>query len=332
MCENNHDMGPVMTADDSPFSDELDLFDFLDALWKRKYLVAAIVIGVILITSLYCFGIRTDARTGYEIEMFIRYPSGEDVVSPEPNNPEQKIDIGKKVKFLIGNGVLNGVLRNKLAMADVPEINVQILNNNVSLLKLFFQYHDKDKSREIIDTVLRFLKTDSLVQDILSKEKKLLSEEKKNLSLEIDSIRSKSEKMKKIIDSTDGLLMKTKQMDGRLMTDGSTSEYGSGDLAERLGMLSTRLIRSRRVHQELLNRLIRDVQSKQKTLITIQHRLRNIENAFAVEGEMMSIILPESRISNKKIIVPSGIVGLALGMMLAFLLEIRSRRYSDSMR
>ena len=80
------------------------------------------------------------------------------------------------------------------------------------------------------------------------------------------------------------------------------------------------------IYSELRNRFVREVKHNKDEVDNLENRLENINKAFEPEGSIYSTLVPVKRISNKKIIAMSGVIGLALGVIFAFILGVRARR------
>ena len=314
----------MMENKDSP-NYELDLFDFIDILLKRKYLVLSIFGAVALIAAIYCFVLRSENPAVYDIQMVVRCPGKTDVVSYDPANPIQKINIGNKVASLIKSGAVKGKLQKQFKLETVPEINVDIASNELPVLTLRLNHHDEEEGKKIINEVNKFLQSDQIIQSILNKENKLIFADIKEYRIKNNVLGKKILQLEADINSINYLLKANREWMDRLIQDIREKEKAT-ELMRFFDKLLLQLAMSRTINNELLNRYISETNQNKNEIGNFENMLENIDKAFEPEGSISTSLIRIERISNKRIIAISGIIGLALGIFLAFILEVRARR------
>ena len=87
---------------------------------------------------------------------------------------------------------------------------------------------------------------------------------------------------------------------------------------------------NREVHYELMNRLIREINDNKNTVSILVQKRENINMAFKPVGTISSSMVFLKRISNRRIMVFSSIIGLVFGILLVFILEIRTKHLGVS--
>ena len=308
---------------------ELDLFDFIDILLKRKYLVLSIFGAVALIAAIYCFGLRGENPAVYEIQMVVRCPDKSDVVSYETDSPTKKIDIGLKVASLIKSGVIKGKLQKHFKLETVPEINVGIASYALPVLTLRLNHHDAEEGKKILNKVNKFLQSDQIIQSILNKENRLISADINEYKIKNKILDQKILQLEANINNINNLLKTNREwMDGLIQ---DIREKGkTNELIRFFEKQLRQLTMSRPIYNELLNRYISEINQNKNEVGNLENKLENIDKAFEPEGSISSSLIYIERIPNKKIMAISGIIGLALGIFLAFILEIRARRLASN--
>ena len=304
---------------------ELDLFDFIDILLKRKYLVLSIFGAVALIATIYCFGLRGEIPAVYKIQMVVRCPGKTDVVSYDPDKPKQKINIGNKVASLIRSGAVKGKLQKQLKLETVPEINVEIASNALPVLTLRLNHHDKEEGKKILNEVNKFLQSDQIIQSILNKENKLISADIKEYRIKNTVIGKKNLQLETGVNNINYLLNTNREWMDRLLQDIREKEKAV-ELIRFFEKQLLQLTMNRTIYNELLNRYITEINQNKSEIGILENKLENIGKAFEPEGSISSSLIHIERISNQKIIAISGIIGLALGILFTFILEVRARR------
>ena len=305
---------------------ELDLFDFIDILLTRKYVVLMIFGATVMIAVIYCFGLRAEPPAIYEIQMGIRCPDKADIISYEPDNPKQKISIGQKVKSLIEGGMFKGNLQKNFRLETVPDIQVEI--QSIPALKMILTYHSEDDGKKILKHIFNLLHSDPIIQTILSKERKLIANEIEKYSMENNIFEQKIVQLKEGIKKIDNLQQINQEKLDIFLVNMKENEK----VIELIRLLEKQVLHfsmSQTIYNELLNRLVREVKHNKDEVDGLENRLKNINKAFEPEGSIYSALVPIKRISNKKIIAMSGVIGLALGVMLAFILEVKARRSDE---
>ena len=185
---------------------EIDLFDFIDILIKRKFIIISFFGVAIIFAVIYCFILRGEIPTIFDLLIGVRYPDQSEVVSYEPDNPKQKINIGLKLKSLIEGGILNGKLQDALSVETIPRIKVEMPKYSLPVLRLTLRHHNENDGKKILKTVVDLIQHDQIIQDILKKERKLLSAEINKLSIENNIIQQKIDQLKEAINNNKRLV------------------------------------------------------------------------------------------------------------------------------
>ena len=302
---------------------ELDLFDFIDILLKRKYVVLMIFGATVMIAVIYCFGLRAEPPAIYEIQMGIRCPDKADIISYEPDNPKQKINIAQKVKSLIEGGMFKGNLQKSLRLETVPDIQIEI--HSIPALKIILKHHSEDDGKKILKHIFNLLHSDPIIQTILSKERKLIANEIEKYNVENDILEHKIVQLKEGIKRNDNMQrINQEKLDIFLMNMKENEK-----VIELIRLLEKQVLHfsmSLTIYNELLNRFVWEAKHNKDEVDNLENKLENINKAFEPEGSIYSALVPIERISNKKIIAMSGVIGLALGVILAFILGVKARR------
>ena len=300
---------------------ELDLFDFIDILLKRKYMVLAMLGAAVMIAAIYCFGIRADLPAIYKIQTGFRYPDKNDLVSYEPDNTHQKINFFLKVKSLIDSGIFKGKLQEHFTLDAVPDISVDSAGYSVPVLTLTLNHPDVKKGKQILKAVVKQLQSNQVIQDLIKREIEVITADINKYKIENDILKNKVSRL-------EATYIKMENLD-KLKFGSSNSNADSTELIRIIEKQKRQMDLSRTFHEDLMNRIVREIKQNQDRIGIFENKLKNINMAFVPEGSISSEKVAQHRISAMRIAVISGIVGLALGVVLAFILEIKARRFSQ---
>ena len=318
-----------MKEKENEFGNDLDLFDFIDILTNRKLMVLSFLGAAVIFAAIYCFALRPEAPIRYKIQIGIRYPHQGDMVSKDPDNPSQNINIGNKVMGICSNGVLRGDLQKRLELTSVPEINVEQAGNTVPVLMVSINYHEEDKGKRIINEVVTLLKQNQILQGTVKREKQALLSGIRKHMLENEVLEQKISQLKNEMSTIAGLIADNKKMLDRVLENQTAYAIDKQmiDLFERQQLQWNM---SRSMLSELLNRLIRENKKNNDAIAEFETKLDNLKKAFKPEGSTYSsLVHREDGLSVQKIFAISSVVGLAMGIFLAFIIEVRKRRLTD---
>ena len=303
---------------------ELDLFDFIKILLKRKYLILLIFGAAAILTGIYCYGLRGEIPTSYKIQMIVRFPHPFDVISQDPDNPEQRINIGNKAVSIIQSGAIKGKLQEHFKMESLPQIGTGLTGPGLSLLILELHHPDKEEGKRIIGAVHKFLRSEQIIQNLLKTEENLIIAEINKYKTETEALAHKISRLETDIGKVDNLLKANKEWMNRLIQD--IGEETAIEFIRLFEKQFQQLAVSQRVYHDLLYRLMLDGNRNRRMTGKFENKLENIKKVFEPEGPISSTLVQSKRISNRKIIAMAGIIGLALGIFVAFILEMRARR------
>lgn len=314
-----------MTSNEERPQFDIDLFDFVDILFKRKWMILSIFGVAIFLSAIYCYLLRSEAPEGYVVKIGIRHPQQSDVVSLDPNDPSQKINIARIVKDLVVRDQFNGKLQDRFKFESVPDIEADIQPLPVLILTLY--HKDKNEGRKILEAAIEFIQQDEILRRMIEKEKKLLLADIDKFRIENETIDRKIVNLKDIISTIDRILGEDKENLLAILKD-LAANTKSTELAQYLEVQLRQLELSRMYHNELLYRLVQETTHNKEKIINLEYRLEPFKNPFLPQGTISTSPYFADQVSAKRVIAVSGIIGLAIGFVLAFLLGVKARRFN----
>jgi len=336
-----------MTQNNAHRSMEIDFFEFIDIILKKKIIVLGFIFFSALAAAAYSF-LTPEAPTEYAVKIYVRYPINNDFLSTDPGKPQQKMNFAEKVFEWIRIGTYKGAVQKALNLSEVPSIEWDAARGQFPLIMMRIVYRDKETAVRMLDEIHRALRSSPVLSQIIDAEKALLTAKKAKSERRISD-------WKKTINSLDRhksqaviLEDKTRCILNRLISLASFTDTasGAGSHIPEQNMAGGDLPCPQTIH-ELIEYLERQRQQlalsniaftrfketleqlivKEKGHVNDLLRRMNVMNkTFDKEGKTYITTIEPLRTSPFKILGISTIIGLFLGVLIAFGIEIRARR------
>ena len=131
---------------------EFDLFDLIEILKKRKYLVISIFMISIIAASIYNYWFVFKTPSEYSISTVIRLPN------------EQHINqnLFNQLDGWFASGAYKSALKEKHAISNIPRIETKV--HNLIFAQLRLVYTDAEKGKQILKDVLEILRESEMLK------------------------------------------------------------------------------------------------------------------------------------------------------------------------
>ena len=319
---------------------ELDLFDLIEILKKRKYLVISIFMISIFAGSIYNYWFVYKIPSEYSISIAVHLPHEEHI-----NNK-----FFNQLDGWFASGAYKSALKEKHAMLNIPRINTKV--HNPAFAQIRMVYPSAEKGKQILKDVLEILREslmlkefygdleNSTKQGIKSNEDRLnefkfefnknkiliekLQFKKQSNKVNIERLKSKQKKLDK---SKNNFIVKNE--------DSQIYNQLYYDYKDEINLFISYLDKDIQqieydilLENDRLNEIKKKMVSHQNQVDFLQGKIVSLKKPYHTEAPPFAELLPSKKMSEMtKILAITGIVGFLIAGFIAFLLELKDRHH-----
>ena len=346
-----------MSINDNNKENEIDIFDFIEIIINKKYLMSLMIIVSVLLAIVYIYAFQTKPPKKYTIKLNL-HEFNTPIVKPlnvfiEINKElaEIKNRFNYHTKKWFQMEAYKSQLSDKKETIELPKIKC---NSETGYITLIMVYYDLEKGMKIIKDVVDLFYSTKQSKDMIKEVKEVLENAQVLSQLEFDNITDKYNRKKVLSDSYNSELITSTEKLKKLEADLEKSKQRRDALFSTKNLNPT-LVLSVDENIELIRQYISFLiayTTKLKYFETVTHKevyiiskeqkikLQNLENITRKSTELNELIKYEKPyyeefhfqkpLSKYKIVGLSMIIGFCIGAFLSCILGIREKR-SNSM-
>lgn len=321
-------------------SEEIDIFEFIEILFKRKYIILFFFAASILFGVIYSYFFMHEEPNKYSIHMVLKTDAGDNVMVMS--------NLHSDVQNWFQSGTYKGILKEESKSSNIPDIIPK--SRGSYLLELRIIHPDLVEGKRILKR---------------AREIMINSEScKKSVNKAIEQVNS----MTKLVDNDLNLLSnelvateekvnyfkaeKKKTLNKIAMLKNSPKEWGAlrkgnNDTQDRNDRINESLIPTKnemtwlfselerqvaileyssQLTNKFLGQVKREITIKQIETDKLKRNINALKNVFEMDGPLYDSVVPAIITPKYKPIGIAGVFGGFLGVIIGFLLEIKNRR------
>jgi len=341
-----------MTDMKKQIDDDIDLFDAIEIILKRKILLISIIVVSILLSSVYVY-IFVDEKprtysisTGFNVRTFAIHNSIDSL--KDMNEVLQKsIDAFKvKVGYWFLNDFYKADVQEKMGLQDIPKVKV---NPRGLFVDLKMRYPIVETGKKIIKVVMDSIVNSDITKEVFGIVNGIYEMEVDRRHLKLKEIMNTIEEKQNLlsrqkfdIENTDksivNLKSRMKQLNNQKQNlfSGNTKEAILTELYDNYHDTIIEFIvylENQKMRIESMNKTsnlqlfeLRKEQKIQQTVIDILNQKKiKLKDIFEFEKIYYEPIF-DNKISKMRILGFSTVLGIFFGILIAFILGLRDRR------
>ncbi|NQT81094.1 MAG: hypothetical protein HQ555_11975 [Candidatus Aminicenantes bacterium] len=328
---------------------EIELIDFLNIIWKRKWLILLFTSILVIVTGVISFLLPPK----WEIDALIQ-PSKFLVQTAEGQFEEIMVENPKQIASQINQAAYNYKIATELSLdfLKFPKLRAENLQET-SLVRVSIKEKDSERAKLILNSLFNHIKIEldkkveieskGIDSQIKSKEieKSRIKEEIKSNKnkLKIVNLRKKEigkeiNDVKKRVESLEEEQRKSLKKENRSESESLAMLLYSNEIQQSLMNYNTlnELLSSKKIEEENINL---EIENKEERIKQLDNEIESFKERKGRIDYTQLIKEPTSSLSpvspKKKLnILIAGILGLMISTILAFFLEyIKSQRVKD---
>ena len=348
-----------MTENNNQINKEIDLFELIEIVFKRKYLIISIIMISVLTVSFYVYLLRPDVPKRYSINMVLRYIDlkviGQSKQLGQLNGNLSKFrdKIINDTVFWFNSWSYKADLQEKLGLVDLPDVTCE---RKGGFLNLNMTYPVTEDGKRMLTEVFEIFLSSDIFKHYQDGIEKSFEKTMKEIQLERNN---ENKKIVAIMDILKDYLVEIEDTDKRI----SNLQQRMKQLEKQRITIDSNHSKSRtsliKLYDDYKDTIIKYINDLEKQIFKIKSSIRfvnierneldkkialqqiEIENLDKEMGQSNKILdtekpyyeeLPlKKRFSNLKIIGFTTALAAFIGIVIAFLMGIRDRQQAAVM-
>lgn len=326
--------------------EDLDFFDFIEIIFKKKYTIFIFIILSISFGYLYVSKIRSRISHEYLIQTTIVAPSHDSIQSTDCDDRIKSFALAEYIEGWFRDGIYKGSLEELSELSNLPDIQTKRLNKP-GVLQLNMKYNDREEGKKILIHICKKMQISEYLNNILKNQKELIHREIKRENNVLGILEKQNNRLKertliiekrikenvKSVSELQSRLMELKKNTKNLLKNADETSIQlyhnySEILNWNINNLKGRQEFSRLnslIYNEFLRKLKKEISMKEIEIEKFNAMVKKLHPVFEYVGPVFGEIIPLKRLSNKKIIGLFTMIGLFIGISIALLLGVRER-------